>query len=647
MAIPLTKLLQYASAGWHLFPIRARSKEPLVKWKNGATDSHEQIAQWHQQWPSCNWGVACGPSGLLIVDIDTKDGKNGAKSWAALAAENETPDTFTVGTPSGGLHYYYKGDAPTTGPKSKTKLGEGIDTRGVGGMALIPGCELANGTYEITHKARPAALPAWIPGILGAVTERQCEQVPLTDLDQEHHVRLATSWLQTSEPPVEGERNDSAFRVAAHCKDLGVSEGVCLDLMLAHWNDRCSPPMDTEELQRTIESAYENGENAPGILCPEVIFSPVEIEEAEEPKEETGLKVLRASEIMPENIPRRQWVLGYRLILKYLSVTVSPGGVGKSNLTILEALAVNTGKNLTGDEVHVRGAVWMHNAEDPMHEIKLRVAAACQHHGVAPPKDLILTSGRDKPLPVVKADGSPNLDVLATIINTIKKYNIRLFIGDPFVRMHHADENDNGQMDLVVQCFDQIMARTGCSVHLVHHTRKKTAEGGYGDMDTARGASAVVSAARIVHTLNAMTPKVGAEYGLDEDECRWYVRLDDAKGNMAPPADGVRWFKKVSVELPNGDKVGTLEPTTLEIPIPVVDDGTFCKRVLDLATEVDLLNKPMALTMFIERLERDPGVKAYLGKDAKATLDKHLPIKKKDRVIRRTGDTVLEVSEPG
>lgn len=51
----------------------------------------------------------------------------------------------------------------------------------------------------------------------------------------------------------------------------------------------------------------------------------------------------------PSTIPPRPWLYGQHLIRKQVSVTVAPGGVGKSSLTICEALAMVSGRELLGD----------------------------------------------------------------------------------------------------------------------------------------------------------------------------------------------------------------------------------------------------------------------------------------------------------
>ena len=64
-----------------------------------------------------------------------------------------------------------------------------------------------------------------------------------------------------------------------------------------------------------------------------------------------------------------------------------------------------------------------------------------------------------------------------------------------------------------------------------------------------------------------MSPNEATNLGIEEERRRWYVRLDNAKGNLSPPAEYATWFERKSVELPNGglnlgtgDQVGVLVP---------------------------------------------------------------------------------------
>ena len=50
------------------------------------------------------------------------------------------------------------------------------------------------------------------------------------------------------------------------------------------------------------------------------------------------------------------------------------------------------------------------------------------------------------------------------------------------------------------------------------------------------------------------------KFGLDADERRMWVRLDDAKANLSLASGSARWFKRVSITIANGEEVGALVP---------------------------------------------------------------------------------------
>jgi hypothetical protein len=80
--------LNYAAMGRHVHPLRPGEKRPILKdWPTRASTEPAIIQAWWQEWPKANIGLACGPSGLLVVDLDVKGGANGLQTWAALLAE--------------------------------------------------------------------------------------------------------------------------------------------------------------------------------------------------------------------------------------------------------------------------------------------------------------------------------------------------------------------------------------------------------------------------------------------------------------------------------------------------------------------------------------------------------------------------------
>lgn len=178
--------LAAAARGWHVFPVAVGDKVPLsgFRWKRHATTDPEVIGRiWARQ--PFNIGIACGPSRLVVVDLDLpKPGEHppatsrpgicdGADVFALLCEQAEQPmpfDTFTVRTRRGGLHLYFTApDGPTLGNTSGdrgTGLGWKIDTRADGGYVVGPGSLVdlpdGAGTYTPIHTAGPAPLPGWL-----------------------------------------------------------------------------------------------------------------------------------------------------------------------------------------------------------------------------------------------------------------------------------------------------------------------------------------------------------------------------------------------------------------------------------------------------------------------------------------------------
>ena len=291
----------------------------------------------------------------------------------------------------------------------------------------------------------------------------------------------------------------------------------------------------------------------------------------EPPRDPDALRPAFLETLNVAMLPRRQWMLGNALLRGQLSVLVAPAGVGKSTHGIARAIAVASGREITGEAVHEQTRVWIYNVEDDLIELKRRLAAALQHHAIDFDEvrgRIALNSGADEPLILAKLDRHGAVvrqsDVAACIAH-IQRERIGLFIVDPFVETHEVNENSNEHIKAVAAMYREIARMTGCAVQLVHHTSKPpqgTSDSHAGNMNTARGASALVGVARVVQTLFAMSAADAQRVGIDEEEAHRFLRLDDAKANQSLISGRARWYRRESVELANGDEVGVLAPHT-------------------------------------------------------------------------------------
>jgi hypothetical protein len=84
-------------------------------------------------------------SGFDVVDLD---GEEGIAEWTKLEAKHGKAPTYSVRTPRGGLHLYYRHDPARPIPCTASKLAPHIDTRGDGGYVLVPPSIVGGKSYE-------------------------------------------------------------------------------------------------------------------------------------------------------------------------------------------------------------------------------------------------------------------------------------------------------------------------------------------------------------------------------------------------------------------------------------------------------------------------------------------------------------------
>lgn len=199
----LRAALSAAGRGWPVFPLRPGSKRPAITgWPQRATCDPAVLAGWWARAPY-NIGIACGPAGLLVVDLDEpRDGgagPDGREVFAALAAaagERHPRPTYTVRTPRGEQRYFtvaatpapanavtaaarpgphaaagrpaasgamYFGRVRLTGRTTAGVLGRHVDTRGPGGYVVAAGSMVRVDDERRYYRRRGAPGPEPIP----------------------------------------------------------------------------------------------------------------------------------------------------------------------------------------------------------------------------------------------------------------------------------------------------------------------------------------------------------------------------------------------------------------------------------------------------------------------------------------------------
>jgi RecA-family ATPase len=240
------------------------------------------------------------------------------------------------------------------------------------------------------------------------------------------------------------------------------------------------------------------------------------------------------------NIPPRATLYGDYLIRKLISVVIGPAGSGKSILSMAEALAMATGKPLLGISPPDSMRVFYWNGEDDIEELKRRFAALCAQFNVTEADygdRLWFESYERLKVKIVEIDARSRTalvtPVRARLVSLIQRRQIDVLIIDPFVASHAVTENDNNQIEQVASAWRDVAQEGNCAVSLVHHTRKPPAGSNSGqDANDARGASALVAAARSVRVAATMTDADAKTYGIPNESRFDYFSTAHDKTNF-------------------------------------------------------------------------------------------------------------------
>lgn len=160
----LDAALAYAKRGWYVYPSPAKAGPAHVKWGTESTTDEATIRRWWMKWPTALICLDCGKSNIGAIDLDVKGGKNGPEVLDTMSMlYGPIPRTITQRTPSSGTHLLYSGSIKTT----VSVIGEGVDTRGRGGMIVLA----PSAGYTMTGDVL-AELPAWMAELAGVIHRR-------------------------------------------------------------------------------------------------------------------------------------------------------------------------------------------------------------------------------------------------------------------------------------------------------------------------------------------------------------------------------------------------------------------------------------------------------------------------------------------
>jgi Bifunctional DNA primase/polymerase, N-terminal len=281
--------LAAAEMGWHVFPCAPGSKRPALKdnWQDLATTDPDRIRCWWGRQPY-NIGIACGPSGLVVIDLDadvpSRDGtardgtardgtaRDGHASLELLChahGQRYPGGTYTVDTPSGGCHLYFTAPAAPV-RNSAGRAGPLIDIRADGGYVVGAGSRMGDRGYAVRGDFLPLTLPfpAWIARLLSGDPEPPQAPRPLPHPDGAATRAYALAAMREETRRVAdarpGTRNDTLNRAAFSLGQLVAARLLPpLPVMTALADAAACTGLPEDEARRTIRSGMAAGARKP------------------------------------------------------------------------------------------------------------------------------------------------------------------------------------------------------------------------------------------------------------------------------------------------------------------------------------------------------------------------------------------------
>lgn len=463
----LHKALGLAALGYHVFPCREDNTPRISEWQVKATTNSGQIEKWWGSWPDSKVGVAAGLSGIVVMDIDVKHGKDG---WASLKASGrETPEGgYSYETPSGGTHIIYGAISDTPAPCTNYQGLEGVDRR-------------SGASYVIWHGDVPSQTPEsltdcpeWFskPNSVGVseanyagTVEQWFATIPKGNPD-------STVWgfLETLPDDLPRAKMLSA---QVHLVKLA-TEGhagidAALDTVESIWLGRPHASGDPkDEWDRALSTAIAKYGETPSVVADATDGNPIRVLSG------NPIRVLSLPDLGAR--PKPSWWIDGVVRKGSVCVVAGKGGVGKTFLILDWTLSIASG---TGS--------WFG------HDVKPGKVLYVAAEGVSSFFDRVQTWSTMNRTPApedtfhVIEEGVNLSDDRSTsyLQERIKEYETDILVLDTFSQLSAVkDENSASDVAAVMRVATALKnTRPNLTVIIVHHTTK--------DGKSARGSSAI------------------------------------------------------------------------------------------------------------------------------------------------------------
>ena len=481
-----TAAQQLAELGFYVFRLKSNAKTPArFGWQQEATRDETKIKDYFDNNKDYNIGIftekydefeSDSPLALTVVDVDTKDGKQGNQTMQALDAMGcDFPPTMTITTASGGKHLIYTNDVPLA--SGANKIGPHVDLKSAGAYIVGAGSTIDGIAYRPdpgTPQA-PAAVPGWLPLRCHPPLPKSAAAASIAD-DSEQAISRATILAGQTEASA-GGRNDQAFKLGCQIRDYGLSQPMTEEI-LQGWNSlNVSPPLNPEEITHVTNSVYQYAKLDQGNKSPQAEFEPIPHDPKIDDAPVGKPKLYRINWNDIKNATDMKPLIRNYLDQDSVSIGYGDSNAGKTFVFLDLAYHVAAGKEWAGHKVTRGGVIYL--AAEGGRSMSNRIQALKQtYQDENVPFTLI-------PCQINLLDSQTDFKGFVKLIEDAEKDPeiglVRLIVIDTLSRaMHGGNENDSVDMGKFVTNITFIKERFHAHILIVHHSGKDTAKGARG-----------------------------------------------------------------------------------------------------------------------------------------------------------------------
>ena len=498
---PMGKYAQlYGEKGLSVLPVSRKTKKPFIKWGKEATSDLEKIAEWWKKYPNANIGIVMG-SGAIDIETDYHDETDGEDSLKMFFEDHgeSIPETIAFRSGGGGVHRLYKCDAVIS---SGTGILPGVDFRGNGGYAIMPPSIHSNGKQY-----------AWLDGCApGEIAIAELPQILLNLLLEK--IPKAESFNEVPDMVIEGQRDDTLFRLASSLRAKGLTFDEMLPAVNAINEGRCVPPLDAGQVEKICHQAAQFERGA----------------KQSDTKKPPDLAAHSVIELQTKHLAPLNWIVA-EMLPQGLTLLASPPKYGKSWFVLDLCLSVAAGDNFLKHHTKKSDCLYL-ALEDSEHRLKDRVNK--------------LTSGKLAPETFAYTINAQTLDT--GLIEQLEKFitmhpNTALIVIDTLQKIRGVAQNKESGYAAdyrEIGALKSFADKHSISVLLVHHIRKMGDDDIFNRISGTNGIMGSVDTAMVLYKKNRSDEDATLSItGRDVRESETVLNFDK---------DCFRWKTKGTVE---------------------------------------------------------------------------------------------------